>query len=326
MTCSHGRTTRCPITHDDDDPRLGTPICPDCYDYTGAAAFNAKAPELWRRFTIALRRRCADELELPERQLGSIMRISFAKVAEFQARGVVHFHAIIRLDGPEVPYAPWPANLSNLDLPNLMRESAASGFLAASTDDGVRALRFGDQLDIRRVVGDTDDDGHVTPQKVAAYIAKYSTKAAEDFGLISGVRTAEAAALHGLSPHVVRMLRAVERLATQPEFAGIERWVHMLGFRGHFTTKSRAFSVTLGELRGARAAHRQADGFPLGDGIDRAGVAGHSESTLVVGSWKFRGLGHLSPGDLLLTTRVYTEHLEALDHAREEQQLATDYP
>ena len=30
----------------------------------------------------------------------------------------------------------------------------------------------------------------------------------------------------------------------------------MLGFRGHFATKSRYYSTTLGELRGARAQWR----------------------------------------------------------------------
>lgn len=30
--------------------------CPDCYDYTAHIAFNWHAPELWRRFTITLRR------------------------------------------------------------------------------------------------------------------------------------------------------------------------------------------------------------------------------------------------------------------------------
>ena len=28
-------------------------------------------------------------------------RVSFAKVAEYQKRGTVHFHAVIRIDGPE---------------------------------------------------------------------------------------------------------------------------------------------------------------------------------------------------------------------------------
>ncbi len=32
------------------------------------------------------------------------VRVSYAKVAEYQRRGVVHFHAIIRLDGPALRY------------------------------------------------------------------------------------------------------------------------------------------------------------------------------------------------------------------------------
>ena len=43
--------------HPPDDNRLGEPLCPDCYDYTGSVLFNAYAPELWRRFTITLRRK-----------------------------------------------------------------------------------------------------------------------------------------------------------------------------------------------------------------------------------------------------------------------------
>ena len=31
----------------------------------------------------------------------------------------------------------------------------------------------------------------------------------------------------------------------------------MLGFRGHFSTKSRAYSITLGSLRADRAAHQR---------------------------------------------------------------------
>ena len=40
------------------------------------------------------------------------MRVRFVKVAEYQARGVVHFHAIIRLDAnTDDGYAPPPAGL-----------------------------------------------------------------------------------------------------------------------------------------------------------------------------------------------------------------------
>jgi len=58
-TCPHGRPLACNERHHTDDPRIGTPICADCYDYTGAVLFNATAPELWRRFTINLRRTLA---------------------------------------------------------------------------------------------------------------------------------------------------------------------------------------------------------------------------------------------------------------------------
>lgn len=57
--CPHGVRLSCPDRHPRDDPLLGEPLCPDCYDYTGAVLFNAYAPELWRRFTIALRRTLA---------------------------------------------------------------------------------------------------------------------------------------------------------------------------------------------------------------------------------------------------------------------------
>ncbi len=44
--CPHGRDLSCPRHHCEDDPRLGTPMCPDCYDYSGHVLFNALAPEL----------------------------------------------------------------------------------------------------------------------------------------------------------------------------------------------------------------------------------------------------------------------------------------
>ena len=55
-SCPHGIGLSCGEKHARDDHRLGEPLCPDCYDYTGAVLFNACSPELWRRFTITLRR------------------------------------------------------------------------------------------------------------------------------------------------------------------------------------------------------------------------------------------------------------------------------
>jgi hypothetical protein len=53
-------------------------------------------------------------------------------------------------------------------------------------DGPIWRLRFGDQIDIRPVHGDANREastGPMHPQMVAAYIAKYATKAADDFGL-----------------------------------------------------------------------------------------------------------------------------------------------
>ncbi|MCO5967926.1 hypothetical protein NDW01_05900 [Actinoallomurus sp. WRP6H-15] len=106
--CPHGRPQSCTDRHGADDPRLGEPLCPDCYDYTGSVLFNALAPELWRRFTLALRRRLAKAAGLPLAEMRAVLAVSFAKVAEYQRRGVVHFHAVIRLDGPDGPGRPRP--------------------------------------------------------------------------------------------------------------------------------------------------------------------------------------------------------------------------
>ena len=86
--------------HADDDPRLGRPMCADCYDYTAAVLFNAHAGELWRRFTTYLPRHFARLTGLTLTELRDVVAIRYVKVAEYQARGVVHFHAIIRLDAP----------------------------------------------------------------------------------------------------------------------------------------------------------------------------------------------------------------------------------
>ncbi len=58
--CAHGQPLWCAVVHHEDDHALGTPLCAQCYDYGGHVAFNWYAPELWRRFTIALRRRLAE--------------------------------------------------------------------------------------------------------------------------------------------------------------------------------------------------------------------------------------------------------------------------
>ena len=55
--------------HGMDDPRLGEPLCPRCYDYAGAVLWQAYAGRLWHRFTIELRRELARRVGIERTEL-----------------------------------------------------------------------------------------------------------------------------------------------------------------------------------------------------------------------------------------------------------------
>jgi hypothetical protein len=57
----------------------------------------------------------------------------------------------------------------------------------------------------------------------------------------------------------------------------------MLGFRGHFSTKSRRYSTTLSALRTARAEWRRAQATTA--------TEGDTGTTLVLSHWAFAGTG-----------------------------------
>ncbi len=84
--------------HGDGDPRTGTPLCLDCYDHAAQVAWNAFVPKLWTRTIDAVKRELR---RLSRAHGGTPARLRYAKVAEFQARGAVHLHALIRLDGSD---------------------------------------------------------------------------------------------------------------------------------------------------------------------------------------------------------------------------------
>src|SRR6266540_3163492 len=153
--CPHGRGLACWHKHDEGDARLGEPICPGCYDTQTQALWNAAAPELWRRTTITLRRVLARELGLTSEAFVRRVRVAYVKVAEYQARGAVHFHGVFRLDGrdPTDPTAvlPPPDGASVDLLERAIREAAerARVLVPAFADVPTRAARWGPQLDLR---------------------------------------------------------------------------------------------------------------------------------------------------------------------------------
>jgi hypothetical protein len=97
-SCTHAQPVTCTRRHREDDPALGTPLCANCFDYGGAVAWNDHASELWRRTTIRVYRELAARLGRSESTVKRQVRLSYVKVAEWQRRGLIHFHAAIRLD------------------------------------------------------------------------------------------------------------------------------------------------------------------------------------------------------------------------------------
>ena len=77
--CPHGNRAGCWHRHDEDHPRLGEPLCPSCYDAEAQVVWNALAPELWRRTTIAIQRAMGRLVGLQEGELRRLARISYAK-------------------------------------------------------------------------------------------------------------------------------------------------------------------------------------------------------------------------------------------------------
>jgi hypothetical protein len=283
--CLHGNPLSCGTKHTRDDTQNGEPLCPDCYDYTGAVLFNACAPELWRRFTITLRRSLARLAGLTGKALAAQVRVSYAKVAEYQRRGVIHFHAIIRLDGPagaSTAPPPW-ATVALLTAAIAQASRAVQLVTPAVPGLPARTLAWGHELDTRPVT----TSGDLTDGKVAAYVAKYATKAAECTGTLDRrITAADHLDALPIREHARRHISECIRLSKLPglEDLRLAAWAHMLGFSGHFSTKSRTYSTTLSALRADRAAHQreQARAAGLLPGLD-------SGTTLVLTDWHFAG-------------------------------------
>ncbi|MEW9533894.1 replication initiator [Microbispora sp. NPDC049125] len=275
--CEHGRPVGCHTRHEPRDDRLGQPICPDCYDYIGAVLWQAHAGALWHRFTLAMRQELAAQVGRSRRAFGEQVRVSFAKVAEYQRRGLVHFHAVIRLDGPAGAHEPPPPWADHHLLTRAVPPAIARVRLTSPASNlGQRELTWGDQLDIRPILLDANAEG-LSERAVAGYIAKYATKGAEASGTVDhrlscpacggrGRRTLIASCGRcqgtGLKPglhldalpvteYARRMIRTCWDLGGRSEFADLRLrpWAHMLGFRSHFSSKSRAYSLKLGHWR-----------------------------------------------------------------------------
>jgi hypothetical protein len=316
--CPHGRDISCPIRHGEHDPRLGRALCPDCYDYTAAVLFNAHAGELWRRFTTYLPRHLAALAGLPVSWLRELVKIRYVKAAEYQARGVVHFHAVFRLDDASTGYQPpGPAWTPEL-LCQAIRDAAAAAFLSVQPAPGQPALTltFGPQTDTRPIrsgpaLPATGDNlpGHA----VANYIAKYVTKSLTVPGLPDRRfrHRADIATLR-CHQHYRQLMTTAWDLAAAQATADprLRKWAHLLGYGGHCLTKSRHYSVTFSQLRAERRQYQRHLRYPDGE-RDPWGRPLDETVVLILKTWSYAGTGY---GGTAEAQMAFASAARARDH------------
>jgi hypothetical protein len=181
-----------------------------------------------------------------------------------QARGAIHFHALLRLDGydPADPdrLLPPPPAITAADLEDAIRWAATA--IAYRTPPhpvqrGGWTITWGTEIDIRVIT--LTGTGNLTDLAVASYLAKYSTKGTEVTGHASARITADTLDLYASSEgtHPERLIAACWTIGAEPGYVGVRRWAHMLGFGGHFLTKARRYSIRFRDLRDARIAYRR---------------------------------------------------------------------
>ena len=294
--CPHGVSEACYARHAVSDSVVGVPLCPACYDYAGAILWNAMLGRLWDRFVVQVRRELAKSQHIRINELPGHVRVSFAKVVEYQHRGSLHVHAVVRCDGPGGPADPPPGWATA----RLLGEAVSTAGAWASVRvpdpadlDRERSLSFGAQLDVQEISSGGALDG-LTDQAVAAYIAKYVTKG-EPPGLVLAHRLSwpgEIASAEGLSDHARRLMATAWRLGGVPQYAGLRLrlWAHQLGLRGAVASKSRLHSTTYKELRAVRSNfHRRVQFDP--------------QTTETRRAWRYVGRGH-SPGQAALALGI----------------------
>jgi len=226
--------------------------------------------------------------------------------------------------------APPPAGFTADLLERAVRQAAATVAApcpALDEDQGVTLVaRWGEQLDVRHITEAGDDEGELSAEQVAGYVAKYATKATEALGVTLDHRIGEVELEDlDLPAHVAELVRACWELASRPGLRELRlrKWAHMLGFGGHFSTKSGRYSTTLGALRRARVAYairrRRGDTLPL----DAWGRPEDDQAVIIVASWSYLGSGYQTTGEAWLAASAAARAREERRIAREELRTMT---
>ena len=145
----------------------------------------------------------------------------------------------------------------------------------------------------------------------SALLAKYTTKSVAEFGIAARRISTAAIAELDIPAHTRRILSTLAKLATLPGNTAMLAWLHTLGYRGHITTKSRRYSITMTALRAARHHWRtlamtnrntwRTNAIPTTS-------ARRVKQRVELSDWRIDGAGHNNDGERLL---VHTAALRA---------------
>jgi hypothetical protein len=180
--CRHGVMLSCSRVHGPDDPCLGEPLCPDCFDYEGAVIWNNLLGELWRYTTVYLPRKLAKLAGITQKRLHELVQVSYVKVSEYQRRGLVHLHPTIRLDRRMPKYRdgeirPPDRRFTSELLERALRATVENVSVKIPKELGVGTIGWGPQLDVQQLPAEGEQR-----RGRAGYLAKYTTKSTEQAG------------------------------------------------------------------------------------------------------------------------------------------------
>jgi hypothetical protein len=286
-------------------------------------------------------------------------QLTHGKAAEMQRRAVVHFHALIRLDGvhptdPDAVIAP-PPGVDVDDIIEALHHAVRTvAFTTPPHPDRPQGweIRWGDPdkgFDVQALTlaGDdriTDDliSEQIAAQK-AGYLAKYTTKSTDAAGFSSTRLDTDPDTLslyaNPAGDHIARLLAACWRLGrpaadrqdsldTKPAsttgrttgWARLRRWAHRFGFGGHFLTKTRRRVVRFATLRETRVDYRRTQDQAADTQQGTVCVVDHldAETTLIVGTLSFAGVGWHNTGDAMLANTAAALARSRHDTGREE--------
>jgi hypothetical protein len=402
--CEHGNAAVCWARHAPDDLALGRPLCCDCYDHDHHVVWNLFSTELWHRTKQAADRYLAQLCRargLPpvakftaggNVRMVAPAQLTHGKAAEFQRRAVVHFHALIRLDGvhpddPDTVLIPTVGVDVDDIIAAFQHAAQAVAFTTPPHPDRPEGwlIRWGDPdkgIDVQPLT--LAGDGSITDEMVAdylakaGYLAKYATKSTEATGFSSTRITAYEIGQHDPNgDHIARLIAACWRLGrptgeqpaestgllrastgsplrerwqcpdcgthtryracpvcaaerqgsldTKPanasgstnSYARLRRWAHRFGFAGHFLTKTRRRVVKFQTLRDTRIVFRRAED-QADPGIVRSVDHRGEETTLIVGTLSFAGVGWHNNGDAMLANTAAAMARARRETGREE--------